>query len=143
MAIDGRRGLVQSTGSPQPTSFIAGGGTKYLGPRLLEGALETPMPTSLQYPLERSRHLQHQWERLLQQLSRPTGSMGRTAAIDTKPPREPEDDDDDDEEEDDLEESRNQRSSESRMKMNEPRVWNSSAALGTQSSHPHLPWCVH
>jgi hypothetical protein len=37
---------------------------------------------------------------------RPYGPMGRTAAIDTKPPREPEDDDDDDEEEDDLEESR-------------------------------------
>jgi hypothetical protein len=59
------------------------------------------MPTSLQYPLERSRGLQLKWGRLLQQWPSRDGPI---SVISTIPPRDPDDDDnDDDEEEEDVE----------------------------------------
>jgi hypothetical protein len=58
------------------------------------------MPTSLQYPLERSRDLQHHWERVLHRYPTPLSSFGLvTTLTDTIPPRDPEDDDDEDDEE--------------------------------------------
>jgi hypothetical protein len=59
------------------------------------------MPTSLQYPLERSRGLQQKWARLVQQGPSTKGSDGFTIVANTIPPREPDEDDDDDDEEQD------------------------------------------
>jgi hypothetical protein len=63
------------------------------------------MPTSLQYPLERSRDLQRHWERLLRRYPMPHWSFGLvTTLINTIPPRDPDDDDDNDDDEKDDEE---------------------------------------
>jgi hypothetical protein len=78
---------------------------KDLGKGYLKGSLDRdyPMPTALQYPLERSRGLQQKWDRLLQRYPMPW-SFGLATLINTMPPRDPGDDDDnDDEEEDDVE----------------------------------------
>jgi hypothetical protein len=78
---------------------------KDLGKGCLKGSLarDYPMPTALQYPLERSRGLQQKWDRLLQRYPMPHWSFGLATLINTIPPRDPDDDDNDDEEEDDVE----------------------------------------
>ena len=65
------------------------------------------MPKSLQYPLQRSRDLQPDWECLLQRYPMPHWSSRLVnVLINTMPPRDPDDNDDDDEEDDDVEEDR-------------------------------------
>jgi hypothetical protein len=62
------------------------------------------MPTSLQYPLERSRALQQRWARLLQRTAvgpSANGPHGFAIVANTIPPRDPDDDDNDDDEEED------------------------------------------
>jgi hypothetical protein len=60
------------------------------------------MPTSLQYPVDRSRSLQQRWARLLQRtaVTAPSAKESHEWAlvIKTMPPRDPNDDDDDEEE---------------------------------------------
>jgi hypothetical protein len=63
------------------------------------------MPTSLQYPLERSRGLQQKWAQLLQQWPSAYGSDGLTMVASLTPPRDPDDDDNEDDE-DEREEDR-------------------------------------
>jgi hypothetical protein len=66
------------------------------------------MPTSLQYPLERSRKLQQKWAGLLHGTaagSGPNEPHGFVIVASAKPPRDP-DDDDEEEEEDQREDER-------------------------------------